>query len=118
MSKVLKPIFKSINMKNLILPALLFVSTSLFAVEPPKFLKDFIYQTEMVTSEDGETFECYIVSARNNEQFKSLNKVFQKMKHQETWVEDGVVYCARSGKDYAMVRGWAWGFRAFSVYEN
>lgn len=72
----------------------------------------------MVTSEDGETFECYIVSARNNDQFKALNKVFRKMKYQETWREDGVVYSARSNGKHTMVRGWAWGFRAFSVYAN
>jgi hypothetical protein len=105
-------------MKKTILSALLFASASLFAIEPPKFLEGFNYRTEIVTSEDGETFECYIVSARNNHQFKSLNKAFRKLKHQETWSEDGVVYCARGNSKYTMIRGWAWGFRAFSVYEN
>lgn len=105
-------------MKKTILSVLIFASVSLFAAEPPKFLENFNYQTETVTSEDGETFECYVVSARDNEQFKSLNKVFRKMKHQETWTDNGIVYSARGNSKYTMVRGWAWGFRAFSVYEN
>ena len=105
-------------MKKTILLALLFASASLIAIEPPKFLEDFNYRTEMVTSENGETFECYIVSARDNDQFKSLNKVFRKLKQQETWIEDGIVYCARGNSKYTMVRGWALGFRAFSVFNN
>ena len=72
----------------------------------------------MVTSENGETFECYIVSARDNDQFKSLNKVFRKLKQQETWIEDGMVYSARGNSKYTMVRGWASGFPAFSVFNN
>ena len=105
-------------MKNIILSFAALLSFGALSQEPPKFLEDFSYRTEMVTSEDGETFECYIVSARNNDQFKELNKVFRKMKYQETWREDGVVYCVRGNNKYTMVRGWAWGFRAFSVYAN
>ena len=105
-------------MKNIILSFAALLSFSALSKEPPKFLENFSYRTEMVTSEDGETFECYVVSARNNDQFKSLNKFFRKMKYQGTWREDGIVYCVRRSSNYTMVRGWAWGFRAFSIYEN
>ena len=105
-------------MKSSIFFTLILTSVSLLAIEPPKFLENLNYRTEMVTSEEGETFECYVVSARDNEQFKSLNMVFHKMKRQETWFEDGVVYCVRGNNKYTMIRGWAWGFRAFSVYYN
>jgi len=105
-------------MKTTLLSTLLVASLSLFSQEPPKFLDGFNYKTEKAVSDDGEAFDCYVVSAKNNEEFKSLKKLFRSMKYESTWVSGGIVYRARSNGKYTMILGRAPGFQAFSVYEN
>lgn len=104
-------------MKNIILSIATLLSTSVFAQEPPKFLEGLNYRVEKVT-EDGKTYDCYVVSARDNKDLKSLKKLFRAMGNQESWSEGGVFYRGRDNEKYTMVLARARGFRAFSIVEN
>jgi hypothetical protein len=104
-------------MKNIILSFATLLSTSVFAQEPPKFLEGFNYRIEKVT-EDGKTYDCYVVSAKNNDDLKSLKKLFRTMKNRECWMEGGVLFRGRENEKYTMVLARARGFRAFSIVEN
>lgn len=114
MSKVLKPIFKSITMKNVILPALLFLSTSLFAVEPPKFLNGFKYTTSTEVTEDGEEFEVYEINDFEYNRFKK-----SILKHKRTGIEiekDGLMWVYREIDGWEVMSARGFNFKMFYIY--
>jgi hypothetical protein len=114
MSKVLKPIFKSINMKNVILPALLFLSTSLFAVEPPKFLNGFKYTTTTEVTEDGDEFEMYEINDFEYNRFKK-----SVLKHKRTGIEiekNGLMWVYREIEGFDVMSARGFGFKRFYIF--
>jgi hypothetical protein len=102
-------------MKKTILSALLFASLSVFAVEPPKFISDYNYYSEELTTEDGEKFICYTIT--DKEDWVRFNKQFKKMKYDSTSIgKQGLIFTYKTKDGFTVQRAWAWGYRTFSVF--
>jgi hypothetical protein len=102
-------------MKILILPPLLFASVAVLAQEVPMFIREYSYSTEELTTEDGEKFQCYTIT--DKEEWVRFNKQFKKMKPDGTSVgKRGLVFTYKTKDDFNVQRAWAWGYKTFSVF--
>jgi len=101
-------------MKNLILSALLIFSTSLSAVEPPKFLNGFKYTTSTEVTEDGEEFEVYEINDFEYNRFKK-----SILKHKRTGIEiekNGLMWVYREIDGWELMSARGFGFKRFYIY--
>lgn len=101
-------------MKNQILSALIVLSTSLFAVDPPKFLNGFKYITTTEVTEDGDVFEMYEINDFEYNRFKK-----SVLKHKRTMIEiekNGLMWVYREvdGFDVMSARGFS--FKRFYIF--
>ena len=103
-------------MKNIILSALLFASSSLFAVEPPKFLDGFRYEVKASVTEDGEEFEYYIIHDEDYNRFKKT-----VMKYKKTGVElekNGLLWVYRNVDGWEVMSARGFNFKRFLVVQE
>jgi hypothetical protein len=102
-------------MKILILPALLFARVALLAQDAPKFISEYNYSTEELTTEDGEKFLCYTIT--DKEDWVRFNKQFKKMKYDGTSIgKRGLIFTYKTKDGHTVQRAWAWGYKTFSAF--
>lgn len=103
-------------MKNIIFSALLLAGSSLFAIEPPKFLEGFRYEVKTSVTEDGEAFEYFLIEGDEYDRFKK-----SVMKHKRTGTElerNGLLWVYREvdGWDVMSARGFK--FKRFLIVQE
>ena len=103
-------------MKKRILSALLLASASLFAIEPPKFLKGFDYKVETAVTEDGVEFEYFVIKDAEYNDFKK--SVIKYPKRGFDLEKNGILWVYRKidGWDVMSARGFD--FKRFIIVQE
>jgi hypothetical protein len=103
-------------MKKTILSALLLASASLFAIEPPKFLKGFDYKVETAVTEDGVEFEYFVVE---DQEFNRFKKSVSKYKKTGVEVEkNGLLWVYREIDGYDVMSARGFSFKRFVIVQE
>jgi hypothetical protein len=104
------------KMKTTILSTLLVASLSLFAQEPPKFLDGFKYQVKTDVTEDGETFEYYVIT---DDEFNDFKKFAMKYKKTGTEIEkNGLLWVYREIDGFEVMSARGFGFKRFVIVQE